>query len=56
MSRCNKQQDTGWARVKKKFTWEREQARRSGKPWIKAMKDIFARCPKKMAVQVCTEL
>ncbi len=23
-------------------------------PWIEAMKDIFARCSKKMAIQVCT--
>ncbi len=56
MSRWDKQQDTGWARANKKYTWEREPARASLWPWIEAMKDIFARCSKKMAAQVCTKL
>jgi hypothetical protein len=53
MSRWNKQQDTGWARVNKNILGEREPARGSAYPWIKAMKDVFARCSKKTAVQVC---
>ncbi len=36
-------------------SWDRA-AEASVKPWIEAMKDIFARCSKKMAVQVCKEL
>jgi hypothetical protein len=32
------------------------EAEASVQPWIEATKDVFTRCSKKMAVQVCTEL
>jgi hypothetical protein len=56
MSRWDKQQDTGWARTNKKNTYGGEPARGLVKPWIEAMKDVFTRCSKKIAVQVYTEL
>ncbi len=56
MSRCSKQQDTGWAKNKQEeYSWRRP-VRVSVQTWIEAMKDIFARCSKKMALQVCTKL
>ncbi len=42
----NKQEECSWNGA----------ARASVQPWIEAMKNVFTRCSKKMAVQVCTEL
>jgi hypothetical protein len=56
MSRWSKQQDTGWAKNKQEeYSWRRA-ARVSVQTWIEAMKDVSARCSKKMAVQVRTKL
>ncbi len=52
----NKQQDTEWARTDKEDTYGRRLARGSVHLWIEAMQDVFARCFKQMAVQVCTKL
>jgi hypothetical protein len=56
MNRWNKQPDTGWARKNKKDTCGREPSRGLVLPWNEAMKDVFARCVKKIAVQVCAKL
>ncbi len=56
MSRCSKQLDTGWAKNKQEEYSSGRPARVSVQTWIEAMKDIFARCSKKMVLQVCTKL
>jgi hypothetical protein len=50
----NKQQDTGWAIANKKYIQRGRPKGGSVLAWIEAMKDIFTRCFKTMAVQVCT--
>ncbi len=55
MSRWSKQQGTVWAKNKQEEYTRRRAARVSVQTWIEAMKDVFARCSKKMAVQACTK-
>jgi hypothetical protein len=45
-----------WVRTNKEDTYERKPARGSVHLWIKTMQDVFARCLKLIAVQVCIDL
>jgi hypothetical protein len=40
----------------KEYTWETDATRGSVQAYIEAIKDVFARCSKKKAIQVCIKL
>jgi hypothetical protein len=55
MNRWDTHQDTGWDKANKEDTCRRELARGSVWPEDEAKMDVFARCSKKVAAQVCTK-
>ncbi len=55
VKRRDKQQDTWWVQTNKNDRWGRELVRGSVWSEDEAMIDVFARCSKKIAAQVCIE-